>query len=220
MKAKSVFSSCVAVALAIASWNSMAQTRCSTDSYGNTTCRDSNGNTTRGRTDSYGNSTWRDSNGNTTRGSTDSYGNSTWRDSNGNTTRGSTDSYNNSTWRDSNGNTTRGSTDAYGNSGFSPFRVERDPGAQAEPFGRPHPYPRPRGGEVLSAGRARELAATSRNQPQALERIGVSDAVKGSLRRASPALDSAINARNDTACGWPASVAAEGGWRQVPHETA
>jgi len=47
------------------------------------------------------------------------------------------------------------------------------------PAGAPTPSPAPEGGEVLAAGRARALAAKSRNQPQALERIGVSDALKG-----------------------------------------
>jgi len=56
------------------------------------------------------------------------------------------------------------------------------------PSGAPTPSPAPEGGKVLAAGRARELAANSRDQPQALERISVSDAVKGPLRRASPAL--------------------------------
>ena len=72
--------------------------------------------------------------------------------------------------------------------------------AFAEPFGR-SPGPAPEGGEVLAAGRARALAAKSRNQPQALERIGVSDALKGTLRRASPALDRALNAGNTAAPG-------------------
>jgi hypothetical protein len=66
------------------------------------------------------------------------------------------------------------------------------------PSGAPTPSPAPEGGEVLSAGRARGLAARGRNQPQALERISVSDAVKGSLRRATPALDSALIAHDAT----------------------
>jgi hypothetical protein len=73
------------------------------------------------------------------------------------------------------------------------------------PAGAPTPSPAPEGGEVLAAGRARALAAKSRNQPQALERIGVSDALKGTLRRASPALDRAVNAagRGGHACAAP-----------------
>ena len=44
------------------------------------------------------------------------------------------------------------------------------------PSGAPTPSAAPEGGEVLAAGRARELAANRRDQPQALERISVSDA--------------------------------------------
>ncbi len=43
---------------------------------------------------------------------------------------------------------------------------------------------------VLAAGRARGLATRACSQPQALEALGLAVAVKGSLRRASPALDS------------------------------
>jgi len=50
----------------------------------------------------------------------------------------------------------------------------------------PTPNRAPEGGEVLSAGRARGLAAKSRNQPQAHERVSVSAPLKGSLRRAAP----------------------------------
>jgi len=53
----------------------------------------------------------------------------------------------------------------------------------------------PQGGGVLAAGRAREVAANGRDQPQALERRRVSDAVKGPLRRAVPSLDRAFHAR-------------------------
>ena len=94
----------------------LAQTRCSSDSFGNTTCRDNYGNTTRGSSDSFGNETWRDNSGNTIRGSTDSFGNTTYRDNFGNTIRGSTDSFGNSIYRDNNGNSVRCSRDAFGNS--------------------------------------------------------------------------------------------------------
>ena len=87
--------------------DAQAQTRCRSDAFGNSTCRDNDGNTIRGRTDSFGNSTFRDNNGNTMRGRTDSFGNSTFRDNDGNTVRGRTDSFGNSTFRDNNGNTTR-----------------------------------------------------------------------------------------------------------------
>jgi hypothetical protein len=83
--------------------------------------------------------------------------------------------------------------------GFRSFPVEPAPVRRRplpSPSGAPTPSPAPEGGEVLSAGRARGLAARGRNQPQALERISVSDAVKGSLRRATPALDSALNAHD------------------------
>ena len=58
----------------------------------------------------------------------------------------------------------------------------------------PTPDPAPEGGEVLSAGRARGPVAKRRNPPQALERSRVSVPVKGSLRRAAPALDRPLNA--------------------------
>ncbi len=82
------------------------------------------------------------------------------------------------------------------------------------PSGAPTPGPAPEGGEVLAAGRARELAAKSRNQPQAPERIGVSDAIKGTLRRASPALDRVLNAGNTAALyrRAPRLATVTGGW--------
>lgn len=79
------------------------------------------------------------------------------------------------------------------------------------PSGAPTPDPAPEGGEVLAAGRARGLAAKNRNQPQALELTSVSDAVKGPLRRALPALDGAINARNAAGHGGYVCAAAEVG---------
>ena len=81
------------------------------------------------------------------------------------------------------------------------------------PAGAPTPSPAPEGGEVLAAGRARGPAAKSRNQPQALERTGVSDAVKGTLRRALPALDRALNARNTAGRGGHACAAPQVGRR-------
>jgi len=73
------------------------------------------------------------------------------------------------------------------------------------PSGAPTPSPAPEGGEVLAAGRALALAAKSCNQPQAIEHMGVSDAIKAALRRASPVLDRALNAGNTAArvCGAP-----------------
>lgn len=95
-----------------------AQTRCSTDSFGNTTCRDGSGNAFRGSRDSFGNETWRDNFGNTVRGFTDSFGNTTYRDNKGNTMRGSRDSFGNETWTDNSGNTIRGTTDSFGNTTY------------------------------------------------------------------------------------------------------
>jgi hypothetical protein len=69
----------IASSVALIPVSALSQTRCSTDSFGNTTCRDSYGNTTRGTTDSFGNRTYRDDRGNTTRCSTDSFGNTTCR---------------------------------------------------------------------------------------------------------------------------------------------
>jgi hypothetical protein len=83
------------------------------------------------------------------------------------------------------------------------------------PAGAPTPStnPAPEGGEVLAAGRARGPAAKSRNQPQAIDRTGVSDASKGTLRRASPALDRALNARNAVDRGGHACAAPQIGRR-------
>jgi len=83
------------------------------------------------------------------------------------------------------------------------------------------PGPALEGGEVLAAGRARALAAKSRNQPQALSHIGVSDALKGTLRRASPALDRVLNrnAGNTAARDRRLTSAVGGGQRPVLHET-
>lgn len=97
---------------------SQAQTRCSTDSFGNTTCRNSDGGTWRGSVDSFGNETWQNNQGDTVRGSTDSFGNTTYRDNQGNTLRGTTDSFGNETWRDNQGNTIRGNTDSFGNTTY------------------------------------------------------------------------------------------------------
>lgn len=105
----------VAALLLMFSVGATAQTRCSSDTFGNTTCRDSDGNTTRGSTDAFGNSTWRDSNGNTTRATRDTFGNTTYRRNDGTTYRSNTDSFGNTTIRGSNGTTIRGSTDAFGN---------------------------------------------------------------------------------------------------------
>lgn len=48
----------------------------------------------------------------------------------------------------------------------------------------------PQGGEGLAAERARELAAKTRNQLQAIERTGVTGALKGALLRGRPPLTS------------------------------
>jgi hypothetical protein len=64
---------------------SYAQTKCTTDYFGNTTCTGSDGTTMRGSTDYFGNETWRDNRGNTVRGTTDYFGNKTYRDNSGNT---------------------------------------------------------------------------------------------------------------------------------------
>ena len=74
MKAKSILIFCVAVALSIVSCGAMAETSCSPDGFGGTTCRDNNGNTTRETPDGFGGTTWRDNNGNTTRCSPDGFG--------------------------------------------------------------------------------------------------------------------------------------------------
>jgi len=96
-----------------------ADTRCRTDSFGNTTCRDDDGNTVRGRTDSFGNETWRYDDGSTVRGRIDSFGNKTYRDDSGNTLRGRTDSFGNETWRYDDGSTVRGRTDSFGNTTYT-----------------------------------------------------------------------------------------------------
>ena len=90
----------------------------------------------------------------------------------------------------------------------------------------PHPYPRPRGGAVLAAGRARGSGEQSPRPTRALKRRGESGRVKDSLRRASPALDPSRFTRKRNSqidesdhisptrfilrhrhrCAWPASV--------------
>ena len=57
----------VLVALLAAQPPAQAQTRCSTDGQGHTTCRHGDGTTTRATTDAFGNATWRRSDGTTTR---------------------------------------------------------------------------------------------------------------------------------------------------------
>lgn len=54
---------------------------------------------------------------------------------------------------------------------------------------------------VLAAGRARELAAKRRNQPRALERMGVFDALKGPRRPASATFDRVLNGGSIVALG-------------------
>lgn len=95
-----------------------AETRCSTDPYGNTTCRDSDGTTTRASTDPYGNTTYRRSDGTTTRSTSDPYGNTTFRRSDGSITRATSDPYGNTTYRHGDGSTTRATTDPYGNTTY------------------------------------------------------------------------------------------------------
>jgi hypothetical protein len=103
-----------------------------------------------------------------------------------------------------------------------PPRVRRMP--LPSPAGAPTPSPASEGGEVLAAGRSRALAAKNRNEPQALERIGVEDALKGTLRRALPALDRVLNAGNTAALGrrargwWRRSLPVEV-WRQKCQST-
>lgn len=108
----------VVLASLLLSFGVCAQTRCSTDSFGNTTCRDSSGNSTRTTKDSFGNTTTRDSRGNTVRGTTDSLGNTTYRDNSGNSVRRTSDSFGNSTYRDNKGNAARSTTDSLGNTTY------------------------------------------------------------------------------------------------------
>ena len=79
----------------IAAHSSVVAQSCFTDSYGNTTCQNSDGTTTRAFTDPYGNTTIRRSDGATTRATTDPYGNTTYRNSDGTTKRCSTNAYGN-----------------------------------------------------------------------------------------------------------------------------
>lgn len=86
-----------AFSLSIVSWSPLAQTKCSKDHRGITTCQDSNGNTIQGSTDHRGNTTVQSSDGRTLQGSTDHRGNTTWKDSNGNLTVCSKDHRGNTT---------------------------------------------------------------------------------------------------------------------------
>jgi hypothetical protein len=103
-----------AVSLAL-SFQVAAATRCTTDSFGNTTCRDAQGNTSRSSTDSFGNTTTRYSDGTTSRATTDTFGNTTLRHSDGRTSRATTDTFGNTTIRQSDGTTSRATTDSFGN---------------------------------------------------------------------------------------------------------
>lgn len=114
-KIMNIFKNMVVIAALLVSLVANADTRCSTDYFGNITCRSSDGSTLRGSTDYFGNETWRDNSGNTIRGTTDYFGNKTYRDNSGNSYRGSTDYFGNETWRGSDGNTIRGTTDYFGN---------------------------------------------------------------------------------------------------------
>jgi hypothetical protein len=109
--------------------------------------------------------------------------------------------------------------------GFRSFRVEPTSVSRMplpSPAGAPTPGPAPEGGEVLAAGRARALAAKSLNQPQAIEGIGISGALKGTLRRAWPALDRVINAGKTAApgCRAPRLAATAGGRFHAKRYTA
>ena len=90
---------------------------CQTDSFGNKTCQDSNGDAWFGRKDLSGNVLWTDKQGNTIREEKDSFGNTTYRDSRG-VVRGNKDSFGNETWQDKNGNTIKGRTDSFGNTNY------------------------------------------------------------------------------------------------------
>jgi hypothetical protein len=71
-------------------------------------------------------------------------------------------------------------------------RAPRGSGWQAKAVskGSPHPQPRPpKGGAVLAAGRARESGAAKLCLAGALRRRAGFGRLKGSLRRAAPALD-------------------------------
>ncbi|MGY1457566.1 hypothetical protein ACW5F0_02805 [Luteimonas sp. A534] len=61
----------VLVGLISAHSSALAQTRCSTDAYGNTKCRNSDGTATRASSNAFGNTTYRNSVGTTRRCSTD-----------------------------------------------------------------------------------------------------------------------------------------------------
>lgn len=72
-----VYALVLVAAISVTTMDATADTRCRTDYFGNTTCRDDDGNTWRGRADSFGNEIWRDDTGNTIRGRSDSFGNKT-----------------------------------------------------------------------------------------------------------------------------------------------
>jgi hypothetical protein len=72
--------------------------------------------------------------------------------------------------------------------------------AKAVSKGSPHPQPRPIGGAVLAAGRAREPGAARLYLAGALKRRAGFGRLKGSLRRATPALDPFQTPKHDSLC--------------------
>jgi hypothetical protein len=86
-----------------------AQTRmrCTDDAFGNTTCRDSEGNVTRSHTDAFGNTITRDEDGNITRSHGDAYGGITVTRPDGSMVRGRADPYGGTTFRGPDGSRTR-----------------------------------------------------------------------------------------------------------------
>ena len=82
--------------------NAYAGVNCSTDNFGNTTCKNQYGNVIgRSHTDSFGNTTYKDQYGNVTgRSHTDNFGNTTYKDQYGNVRgRSSTDNFGNTRFR-------------------------------------------------------------------------------------------------------------------------
>lgn len=94
-----------------------AQTGCSTDSLGATTCTSTStsGTATYGYTDPLGNSNYHDTRSNTGQVSQGALGDSTYRTSNGQTGTGHTDSTGTTTYSNSNGTMTNCYTDPMGN---------------------------------------------------------------------------------------------------------
>ncbi len=121
----------VAVASMVFVTSAIAQTRCSTDAFGNTNCSGPSGQSSRSSTDAFGNTNIQRSDGTSARVSRDAFGNTNRQESDGRSSRSSTDAFGNTNQQNSDGSSARMSRDAFGNTNIqrsdgSASRCSRD----------------------------------------------------------------------------------------------